>query len=94
MKEATMEDKDYTDGLELDRQMPCVVCPDRQACEARQETDSWIYSDQFAHCLDLDHPDYHDVDWWVLHETMQGRECTPEELEKLHMELGIQPDAL
>jgi hypothetical protein len=72
----------------------CEDCINRQACEARQDTDSWIYSDQFALCLDSNRPEYHDVDWWILHETMQGRELTLEEAEQLERELGIIPDAV
>ena len=44
----------------------CDACPDRQACEARSETEGWVYSDQFALCCDLCQPEYHDVDWFVL----------------------------
>lgn len=50
---------------EHDEQMPCVECADREVCEGRQPTEQWIYSDQFTLCLDIGHPEYHDIEWWL-----------------------------
>ena len=64
----------------------CDTCKNRLACESRQTTETWIYSDQFALCCDLQMPEYHDIDWWVCHECTGGKELSPEELELLHRE--------
>lgn len=64
----------------------CDLCKDRVACEARQTSDTWIYSDQFSLCCDTQTPSYHDTDWWVCRECSGGKELSPEELELLWRE--------
>lgn len=69
----------------------CDMCSDRTKCEARQYEESWIYSDQFAYCLDLTLPSYQDSDWWILRACNEGvdvdKPLTDEELMLLAREV-------
>jgi len=77
-----------------DDTLVCNGCKDRSICESRQTVDTWIYSDQFSLCCDACKPQYHDTDWWVLHECTGGKELTEEEMELLHREeIDMQKEA-
>lgn len=46
---------------------PCACCSDKIRCQARGENgDSWIYSEQFALCVDLCEPCYEDDDYFII----------------------------
>lgn len=43
----------------------CDFCPIRKHCEAREEEEPHIYSEQFNHCHNLGYMNYLSTDMWV-----------------------------
>jgi len=64
----SQEDFAAVDQTDLeDIPLPCKDCTDKTGCEARGENgDSWIYSEQFALCMDVCEPCYKDDDYFVI----------------------------
>ena len=62
----------------------CLACSHTKECQPRQDTEPWMFSDQYQRCMETEVPDYKDDDYWILKACLgEGQELTAEEILEL-----------